>query len=236
MIFRKAFTDSLPVLMGYSTMGFAAGVLLAVEGGVSLSPCWAAFSSAIFVSGPMQYLFADWVKSATQLLEVLLICACVNFRYSFYGLSLMERFASAGRWTKFYLIFAITDETYALETACKLHGRAYLRYCLILTALDHLYWICGVTAGAVAGVVATTSLSAERAAAATSGIDFAMTALFLVILTDQCRERRNRLPAVLGGAAAVLALSVFGRSGMLIPSIILIIISFVALRRKLDGR
>ena len=113
MIFRRAFRDSIPVLMGYSTMGFAAGVLLAVEGVLAWSPAWAAATSAAFVSGPLQYIFVDWVRTTMAIGAVLLVTLCVNFRYALYGLSLIERFRGARLWQKAYLIGTITDETYA---------------------------------------------------------------------------------------------------------------------------
>jgi 4-azaleucine resistance transporter AzlC len=98
-----------------------------------------------------------------------------------------------------YLIAGITDETYALETACKLPSEKKRRYCFFLTALDHLYWVIGVTAGALAGAALPIP---------SKGIDFAMTALFLVILTEQCRDRANRLPAAVGGIAGVAVFAV----------------------------
>ena len=222
--------------MGYSTMGFAAGVLLAVEGGIAWAPAWAATTSAAFVSGPLQYIFVDWVRTSLAIGTVLLVTLCVNFRYSLYGLSLVERFKGAKLWQKAYLVGTITDETYALQTACRLTGKAYVAYCLILTMLDHLYWIAGVTAGAVAGVLAQGAFSPERVQAATKGIDFAMTALFLVILTDQVRERQNRMPAAIGLVAALAACIVFGRMNMLVPSVATIVVAFLACRRWLDVR
>ena len=236
MIFRRAFRDSVPVLMGYSTMGFAAGVLLAVEGGISWAPAWAAATSAAFESGPLQYIFVDWVRTSLALGGVLLVTLCVNFRYALYGLSLIERFRGAKLWQKAYLIGTITDETYALQTACTLKGRAYVAYCLFLTMLDHLYWICGVTAGAIAGAVAKGAFPPGRVEAATKGIDFAMTALFLVILTDQLRERTNRIPAAVGSVAALVACVSFGRANMLMPAVAFIVAAFIVLRRWLDGR
>ena len=222
--------------MGYSTMGFASGVLLAVEGGIALSPLWAAATSAAFVSGPLQYILVDWVRTSAAIGGVLLVTLCVNFRYSLYGLSLIERFRGAKLWQKMYLIGTITDETYALQTACPLNGRAYVSYCLLLTLLDHFYWIMGVTAGAIAGVLAKGAFSPARVEGATKGIDFAMTALFLVISADQLRVRGNRVPAVIGLLAAGAAVAFFGKSGMLIPAIVLIVTSFIAFRRWLDGR
>ena len=231
-----AFRDSIPVLMGYATMGFASGVLLAVEGGIAWSPLWAAATSATFVSGPLQYIFVDWVRTSLAIGGVLLVTLCVNFRYSLYGLSLIERFKGAAAWQKVYLIGTITDETYALQMACRLTGRAYVAYCVLLTFLDHMYWIGGVTAGAVVGVLAQGAFSPERVASATKGIDFAMTALFLVILADQIRERANRIPAAIGLVAALAALAAFGRANMLVPSVVAIVAAFFACRRWLDVR
>ena len=236
MIFKTAFRDSIPVLMGYSTMGFAAGVLLAVEGGIAWSPAWAAATSAAFVSGPLQYIFVDWVRTSLAIGTVLLVTLCVNFRYSLYGLSLVERFKDAKLWQKAYLIGTITDETYALQAACRLPGKAYVGYCLLLTMLDHIYWIAGVTLGATVGVLAQGAFSPDKVQSAAKGIDFAMTALFLVILTDQVRERTNRVPAVVGFAAALASFLAFGRANMLVPSIIAIVVAFLAFRRWLDVR
>ena len=236
MILAKAFRDSIPVLMGYSTMGFAAGVLLAVRGDIAWAPAWAAATSAAFESGPLQYIFVDWVRTSLAMGSVLLVTLCVNFRYSLYGLSLVERFKGAKLWQKAYLIGTITDETYALQMSCQLRGKAYVAYCLVLTMLDHIYWIAGVTAGATVGVLAQGAFSPERVQVVTKGIDFAMTALFLVILTDQVRERQNRMPAVVGFVVSFASCLVFGRANMLVPSALAIVMAFLAFRRWLDVR
>ena len=233
-VFRRAFADSLPVMAGYTTMGFAAGVLLTVHGGVEMPALWGALSSAVFISGPLQYLFVDWVRSSLAIGSVLAIVVCVNLRYSLYGLSLLETFRGVRFFPRLYLIAGITDETYALEVACRLPPPAKRRYCLWLTALDHLYWVVGVTAGALAG--ASLPFRAD-------GIDFAMTALFLVILVDQLRVRANRIPAVLGGGVALIVFvslsAVFGvataRADMLIPTMALAIGSLLVFRRRIEG-
>jgi 4-azaleucine resistance transporter AzlC len=232
---RQAFSDSIPVMAGYGTMGFASGVLLAVHGEIPFPAFWAALSSATFISGPLQYLFVDWVRTTASLGGVLFVVLCVNLRYSLYGLSLLETFRGAGFWTRLYLIAGITDETYALETACKLPSEKKRRYCFFLTALDHLYWVVGVTAGALAGAALPIP---------SKGIDFAMTALFLVILTEQCRERANRLPAAVGGISGIAVFAVlsllFGaetaRADMLIPTMMLMVTALLVLRRRLERR
>ena len=225
-ILRQAFVASLPVLTGYSTMGFAAGVLLALHGGLSLSWLWAGTSSAILVSGPLQFLFVDWVRSGTAYADVAALVVCLNIRYSLYGLSLLDRFAAAPWPVRAYLIGTVTDETYALQVQCPYPpGPRSTRYCLLLAAFDHAYWIFGVVAGAVAGAALPF---------AAKGIDFAMTALFLVILTDQCRERANRLPALVGAVSAIVAAVVlyfvFGSWKMLVPAMALIVASLLVMR------
>ena len=226
VIVKRAFIDSLPVLMGYSAMGFAAGVLLSAQSGIDFAGIWAFLTSATSISGALQFMLVDWIAKRTPLLDVALLTFCLNIRYAMYGFSLIDRFRGIGFWKKFYLIWSLTDETYALETECKIpEKKKNIRYCLLLAFFDHAYWICGVTAGALAGKALPFS---------NQGIDFAMTALFLVILTDQCREKSNRFPAIIGGSAAVLCLLIFGAEKMLIPSMILMITVFLVCRKKLD--
>lgn len=225
---KRAFVSSLPVMMGYLAMGFAAGVLLAAHSGVKFPALWGALTSATSISGALQFMIVDWTRMQTPLLQVALLTLCLNIRYAMYGLSLIGKFKNITWWKKLYLIWSLTDETYALEVAEKesTHNDS-IRYCLTLAALNHLYWIIGVTAGAVAGMALPFS---------DKGIDFAMTALFIVILTDQCREAQNRVPATTGGIAALAAFLIFGSQNMLIPTMIIMITAFVVARPKLDAK
>ena len=225
VLLRRAFFDSIPVLMGYLAMGFAAGVLLTATAGLQHPVLWAGSFAALCISGTLQFAVVDWIRTASPLLQVAFLTVCINMRYSMYGLSLLTRFQNIPRWQKWYLIGALTDETYALEVGCRLPGKQKILYCLLLSAMNHAYWIIGVTAGAMAGAALPFS---------NKGIDFAMTALFIVILTDQCRKRENRIPALIGGGAAFCSLLIFGAAKMLIPTIGLIVLLFFALRKSLD--
>ena len=212
---KQAFVSSLPVLMGYTTMGFAAGVLLAAKSGVRLPALWAFLTSATSISGALQFMLVDWIRTARPMLDVALLTVCLNIRYSMYGLSLIERFRGIPLAKKLYLIWSLTDETYALEVENQVPpGGDSILYCLTLAALNHFYWILGVVSGALAGAALPFP---------NKGIDFAMTALFLVILTDQCRERKNRVYAAVGLAASVACALIFGAGNMLIPSIVLML-------------
>ena len=225
-VLKQAFVSSLPVLMGYTTMGFAAGVLLAAKSGVGRPALWAFLTSATSISGALQFMLVDWIQKAQPMLDVVLLTVCLNIRYSMYGLSLIERFRGIPLAKKLYLIWSLTDETYALEVENKVPpGGDSILYCLTLAALNHCYWIVGVTAGALAG--AALPIPDE-------GIEFAMTALFLVILTDQCREPKNRVYAAVGLLAAIPCACIFGSKRMLIPSIVLMLSALVVLRKPLE--
>ena len=119
----------------------------------------------------------------------------VNFRYAFYGFTMLKRWKDVPLLRKAYLILMLTDENYALEAACPLQDpEDNAKYCTILSALNHSYWIAGVTVGALAVFVLGHVVSPERIRAWTNGMEFSMAALFLVILTDQVRafaERRR---------------------------------------------
>ncbi|MBP1590110.1 MAG: AzlC family ABC transporter permease [Kiritimatiellae bacterium] len=222
-IARAAFVASLPVLMGYLSMGFAAGVLLAVKTDLPATPFWATLTSGVCISGALQFLFVDWIQKLVPLATVALLTLALNLRYAMYGLALLGPLRRAPFWAKAYLVWGLTDETYALETAAPYPpGPAHLRYCLLLTLFDHLYWIGGVTLGALAGAALPFD---------TRGIDFAMTALFLVILTDQLRsDPFARIPAVIALVVSGLAALGLGASRMLVPTIAVLIPLFLLLR------
>ncbi|MBR3709012.1 MAG: AzlC family ABC transporter permease, partial [Lentisphaeria bacterium] len=118
-VFNAAFKASLPVLMGYLAMGMASGILLAKTVSIPCLPLWAFLTSAVNISGAFQFLLVDWVKNTTVLFQVVLLTICLNLRYAMYGFSLLERFKKVPLLQKLYLIWALTDETYAIQVANK---------------------------------------------------------------------------------------------------------------------
>ena len=189
-IFRLALRDSLPVLMGYTTMGFVAGVLLAAKGNVTLAPLWGFLSSALWVTGTMSIAGVPHIAAHISAAAFALMTLAVNFRYAFYGFSMLGRWKDVPFLRKCYLILMLTDENYALEAASPLKDpKAHLRYCTYLSALNHSYWVVGVTVGAIVVVVLGHVVDPDRLRAWTNGMEFSMAALFLVIFTDQIRSR-----------------------------------------------
>ena len=179
-ITTKAFKDSLPVMMGYLTMGFAAGVLLAVKVGLPCSPVWGFVMALSIISGTMQFAIVQPLADCASIGTVALMTLLINFRYVFYGFTMLERWRGVPILHKLLLIGALADETYALQAACKLkHRKENLLYCSLVALFDTSYWTIGVTSGAALG--SAFSFPAK-------GIEFTMAALFLVILTDQVHD------------------------------------------------
>ena len=229
---RAAFVSSMPVLMGYLTMGMAFGILLStqVKGADALT---AAVMSFFTISGSMQFAAVEMLRNADgySLALTAVLALVINIRYAVYGLPFLRTFRPYPRLLRYYLIGTLTDETYAIETQDRRRGREKRVYLFCVAFFDHMYWVAGSVAGAVLGNLLPFDAS---------GVDFAMAALFIVVLVDLCRDADNRIPAVIGGSvtAAVLALFLAAAPGhvnkLLLPAMALTIALLLALRRKLQ--
>ena len=229
-LFRKALADSLPVLMGYLSMGIAFGVLLVTQV-KEANFLWAFGMSISTVSGSMQFASVEMLKNAPQysLLLVAILALLINIRYAMYGISFINIFKAYPWYIRSYLTMALTDETYAIECRCSYKGSTRRNYFLLVSALDHLYWVTGTVTGALLG---------KNLPFDTKGIDFAMTALFLVILTDLCREKHNILPGAVGILSTLSVLILFQiflplhMNKMLLPAMILMLVLLLCFRKK----
>lgn len=215
-VLHTAFKDTIPVLTGYIVLGFGFGVLLTAHH----FPAWlTTFMSITMYAGAMQYLAVDLLYNHIDFLSIAIATFLVNARHLFYGISLINQYKDTG-WRKLYLIWGLTDETYSLVTAnLHPHDKDYYWY---VTILDHLYWICGCTLGGIVGSMLPFN---------TTGIDFALTALFIVISTEQWLNTDKHFSAGLGIFATVICLFLFSAKNFLIPSIIIICIVLCFTRR-----
>ena len=217
---RYAFARTLPVMAGYLVLGLGFGVLLQTRGyGVG----WALAMSVFVYAGSMQYLAVDLLAGGASLIATALMTLTVNARHLFYGVSMVERYRDAGP-AKPYLIFALTDETYSLVCSGDLPaGVDRRRYFFLVSLFDQLYWVAGSLLGVLLGGVLPFD---------TTGIDFSMTALFLVVMTEQWRAARDHTAALVGVGVSLACLVVFGADDFLIPAMIGITLALTLLRRR----
>lgn len=205
---RAAFPKTLPVLFGYLFLGIAFGVLLQQHG---FSALWAGGISLFVYAGSLQFVLVDLLAGGSSLIHCAMLSLMINFRHFFYGLSMIERFRGLG-WRMPYLVHALTDETYSLLCLNRNEDRETDRQqMLAIAALDHLYWVAGSVLGGTLGAQIPFD---------TTGIDFAMTALFVVIFVEQWLDARDHMPALTGGGCALVCCVLFGPDRFLPPALL----------------
>lgn len=202
----KAVRLTLPVACGYLFLGTAFGATLAQAG---FGPLWALAASALVYAGSLQFVMVPFLASGASLLTVTLTALMVNARHIFYGLSYIERFARMGAWRP-YMIFSLTDETYSVF--CSLSGEESDGLMVRVALYDQLYWV----AGSVFGGLLATSLPFDL-----TGIDFSMTALFIVICVERALQKENRFALAVGGVCAIGCLMLLGPDAFLAPALAL---------------
>ena len=216
--FKKAFTATIPVLAGYLVLGSAFGILLSSKGYGCL---WAAFMSITMYSGSLQFVAVGLLADGASFLSTALMALLVNSRHIVYGISMLEKYRGMGK-IKPYLIFAMTDETYALLCQSTPPNDDAKKYYFFVSLLNHIYWICGGLLGTMIGSALKIN---------TAGVDFAMTALFVVIFVEKWEDIKNRIPCVTGIVCTILCLICFGKESFLIPSIIAITVLLLVFGR-----
>jgi 4-azaleucine resistance transporter AzlC len=214
---RSAFNVTLPILFGFLPLGIAFGLLFQELG----YPWYFSTLMGIFVyAGAAQFMAIGLIGAGVGLLEIAISTFFLNSRHLFYGLAFLKIF---GRWNfrKFYLIFGLTDETYALMTTIKVpENFKRERYYLFITLFSQIYWVLGCTIGAIIG---------DALSFNTEGMEFAATALFVVLLIEQWIKVRKLLPFFIAFCSSCIALVLFSQH-MLLVAIILSIAAIMILR------
>lgn len=205
---RYSFLSTIPVMAGYLVLGIGFGILLHDKG---YSFWWAILMSIGIYAGSMQYVGVGLLAGHTSVLSAALMTLMVNARHLFYGISMVEKYRGTGA-EKPYLIYALTDETYSLVCDPYLpEGVQKKHYYFWVSLMDQSYWVLGSFLGGILGSAITFN---------TEGIDFSMTALFVVIMVEQWEKTKQHIPAILGIVVSVICLLLFGASSFLIPSML----------------
>ena len=216
-----AFSATLPVMAGYLILGFGFGIIMKANG---FSTALAAAMSIFIYAGSMQYVAIGLMTGGATLVTTALTTLTVNIRHLFYGISMLKKYQNTGK-AKPYLIFALTDETYSLVCGelPNIAPEEQVNYRFLVSILNHLYWIIGSVAGAVAGSLIQFN---------SQGIDFALTALFLTVFTDQWLTSTRHGPALIGLGASVASLLLFGGDNFLIPAMTIIALALCLYKKE----
>ena len=231
---KKALKDTFPIFAGYLVLGIGFGVMLAKKG---FGAYWATLMSCTMYAGSMQYVAVELLADAVTVGYAVMMTFLVNIRHVFYGVSLIDKYRGTG-WRKYYMIFALTDETYSLVSTTELpSGVDKKNYYFLVSVFDQIYWICGCTIGCLMGNFIEFN---------SAGIEYAMTALFVCIFADQWLSVGGKkllsgkhISAMVGVGATLVSLvvcNIVGTEYFLIPSMIIILVALIALRPVLDRK
>lgn len=220
---RYAFKHSFPILISYIPVALAYGVLMQNAGYNFL---WTGACSLFVLAGSLQYLMVSFFAGGVSSAAVALMALLLNSRHIFYGLSFIEKFRSFGAW-KYFLIYTLTDENYSLHCSHDFDAEIQEKWAYVLTAaMTILYWVFLSMLGAWIGTLLPFD---------TTGIDFALTALFIVILIEQIKGAENCLPAVLAAVSGVVCLILFGPSNFILPSLLITVALLMLLRNRIES-
>lgn len=210
-IYAYAFEKTFPVMVGYLFLGAAYGILMQT-GGYGIG--WAMAMSVFVYAGSLQYASIPMLAASVHPLYAFLMALMINARHLFYGISMLGKYHDTGA-RKPYLIFSLTDETFSV--VCDEHVPEYMnsgKLYFLISLFDQCYWVLGTLIGCLIGSVITFN---------SAGLDFALTALFVVIFTNQWMEQKDHSPAITGVLATFLCLRIFGEEYFIIPSMVVIL-------------
>lgn len=221
--FKYSLERSVPILIGFFPVGTVYGLMMSAAGYNFL---WSAAASLFVYAGSLQMLMISFFRSDMSILTIAVTALLLNSRHMFYGLSFIEKFRSYGTW-KWFLIYGMPDESYSLLCSYVPREGVEEKWVHIFsTGLIWIYWIAFSVLGGLVGQLITFD---------TTGIDFALTALFIDILLDQIKSTGMKLPALIGGVSSVLCIIILGRDNFLLPSLAVTVLVLLILRNKLEG-
>ena len=223
--FRYSLKHSIPILISFIPVGLAYGILMQTSG---LNWVWTGACSLFVFAGSLQFLAVSFFAGGVSLLSVMIMALLLNSRHIFYGIPFLEKWKNYGIW-KLFLIYALPDEAFSLHCSNTFDdgNEVNKRWTYVFDALlILLYWVSLSIIGALLG-----SLITFR----TDGIDFALTALFIVILIEQLKAAEgSKLPAIIAGAASIVCLLIFGPGGFILPSLLITVVLLIVLRGRIE--
>lgn len=219
---KAALQTSLPIMVTFVVLGIGYGILMQKHG---FGPVWSLLSGIIIFSGTVQFVSVTMLSGGSVIMAAV-TALMVAARHIFFSISMIGRYSSEGK-RKWYLFYALCDETYAMLSKDNgPEGVNVSAYRVLVTLFDQSAWMAGSFLGGWIGTMITFD---------STGIDFAMTALFTTVFIQQWIDTKCHIPAVLGLAATLICRLVFGRDIFLIPAMVIIIAVLTVARGRIEA-
>ena len=219
-----AFPHTIPIFAGFCFLGMTYGIYMKVSGFAFWYPM---LMSLVIYGGSLEFVAVSMLLAPYAPMQAFLMTLMIQARHLFYGIALLDKFRGMG-WKKPYLIFGMCDETFSINCTAEIPedvDRGWFYF--FVTLLNQIYWVLGATAGGLVGGLIRFN---------TEGLDFVMTAMFVVIFLEQWRKEKRHDSAAVGMAASVVCLAIFGADNFLIPTMVCILAVLTALRRPLEQK
>ncbi len=219
---KAAFPHTIPVLTGFGFLGFAYGMLMNASG---FGLLYTFLLCLTVLGGSLQYVMVAVLLAPFAPLQTFLMALIIQARHLFYGISMLDKYKDLGK-KRYYMIFGLIDETFSINYSARIPEEADRGWFMFfVTLLNQLYWIVFSCLGNAAGSILPVN---------TKGLDFVLTALFVVILLEQILSTKKAYSALIGLISAVICRLVFTSDTFLIPTMICILVFLTALRRPLE--
>ena len=222
--FRAAAPQTLPVFAGYLVLGLGYGIYVQSLG----LPVWLPpLMGTVVYGGSLEFVLASLLLGSFAPVSAFLMALMIQARHLFYGLTMLQRYRGYGLRSA-YMIFAMSDETFSITCSAEPpEGVDKGWFMFFITLLDQIYWVASAAMGAALGSVLPFS---------TEGVDFVMTAMFVVIFLNQWEKEKQHASAIIGIAAPLACLRIFGSGSFLIPSMVCILAALLLFRRPIEAK
>ena len=219
---RQAFPYTIPIFAGFWFLGLTYGIYMNISGFSFLYPMAMSF---IIYGGSLEFIAVEMLLSPFAPLQTLAMALLIQARHLFYGVSMLDKFRGMG-WKKIYLIFGMCDETFSINYSAQVpDGVDRGWFMFFVTLFNHLYWCSAATAGGILGSLISFD---------TEGLDFVMTAMFVVIFLEQWLKEKKHYSAVIGVGVSALCLLIFGADSFMIPTMACILCLLTVFRQSIE--
>lgn len=217
-----AFPKTLPILTGFWFLGMAYGIYMNVSG----FPFWYPMLMSLTIfGGSLEFVAVTMLLGPFAPVQTLIMTLMIQARHLFYGIAMLDRYKGCG-WKKYYLIFGMCDESFSINCSAEIPGdvdRGWFMF--FVTLLNQFYWVASATLGGILGSVIHFN---------TDGLNFVMTAMFIVIFLEQLLKEKKCYTAIIGTGSALLCRIVFGESSFMIPTMVCILGLLTLLRKPIE--
>lgn len=220
---KAAFPHTIPIFAGFWFLGLTYGIYMNVSGFTFWYPM---LMSLTIFAGSMEFVTADLLLGSFHPLQAFVMTLMVNARHLFYGISMLDKYRGNGA-KDIYLIYGMCDESFSINYTAKIPqnvNRGWFMF--FVTLLNHLYWFSGATLGGIFGSLIHFN---------TEGLDFVMTAMFVVIFMEQWMKEKNHTSSLVGIGISLLCLIIFGAESFMLPSMLAILTALTLLKRPLEA-